>query len=105
MNRPTPDHLPAVYELTIAGAIGPVLRSALAPCRATTTQTSTRLRTSARSHSDVVDLVLRLHEQGLVVEEIVETVATSSSVHDASTGRAAQRGSDKASRPLPGGQT
>ena len=99
MNRPTPEPPPAVYELTIAGAIGPVLRSALAPCRATITQRSTRLRTSARSHRDVVDLVLRLQQQGLVVEEIVETVATSSSVHDASTDDAAQRGGDKASRP------
>jgi len=105
MNRPTPEHAPAVYELTIAGAIGPVLRSALAPCQAATTQRSTRLRTSGRSHTDLVDLVQRLHERGLVVEEIVETVATSSSVHDASTDRVAQRGSDTASRPLPGGQT
>jgi hypothetical protein len=77
------DAAPVVYELTIAGAIGPVIRSVLAPCRATPAQDCTIIRTTTRTPTDLVDLVLRLHDRGLVVDDIFEAVQTSSTVHDA----------------------
>lgn len=81
----------AVYELTIAGAIGPVLRSVLAPCRATPAQDCTIIRTTTRTPTDLVDLVLRLHDRGLVVDDIFEAGQTSSPVHDATPVHEADR--------------
>jgi hypothetical protein len=99
---PQPGRQPDVYELTIIGSIGPMLRSALAPCQATSPHESTLLRAWS-GELDLVDLVTRLHAQGLEVEDAFETVATSSTVHDVATRAAAERGG--APSVDPGGQT
>jgi hypothetical protein len=68
----TPDWIsgPAVYELTLAGAIGPVLRFALKPHQVAQTQICTILRTRASADRDLVDLMLRLESRGLKVEDV-----------------------------------
>jgi len=81
----------AVYELTIAGAIGPVLRSVLAPCLATPAQDCTIIRATTRTPIDLVDLVLRLHDRGLDVDDIFAAGETSSALHDATAERKADR--------------
>lgn len=65
-----------VYELTIAGGIGPIVRNALRPQVAEPPRLFTILRTGALSDRDVVDLVLLLHSRGLDIECIFETTAT-----------------------------
>jgi hypothetical protein len=69
--------------VTIAGALGPLLRFALSPCRATATQEYTLLRVAQPPECDLVDLVDRLQHRGLVVEDAFETGETSSALHDA----------------------
>ncbi len=65
-----------VYELTIAGGIGPVVRNALRPQVAEPPRLFTILRTGALSGRDLVDLVLLLHSRGLDIEGIFETTST-----------------------------
>jgi hypothetical protein len=78
-HRPTD----AIFEVTIAGSLGPLLRFALSPCRATPTQEYTLLRVAQPPERDLVDLVDRLQHKGLVVEDAFETGETSSALHDA----------------------
>jgi hypothetical protein len=61
---------PAMYELTVAGAIGPVLRSALKPHKVERTQICTILRAGASADRDLVDLMLMLESRGLKVEDV-----------------------------------
>lgn len=68
----TPRSRPATYELTIAGTLGPVLRGALAPCTATSSEPQTIIRADVGDGSDLVDLVLLLDARGLEVTGIVE---------------------------------
>jgi hypothetical protein len=60
----------AVYELTVAGAIGPVLRCALKPHKVERTQICTILRAGASADRDLVDLMLILESRGLNVEDV-----------------------------------
>ena len=49
------------YELTIAGAVGPVLRTALQPLEVESALTWTTLRTKPLTPAEFVDLVLSLN--------------------------------------------
>jgi hypothetical protein len=60
---------PAIYELTVAGALGPVLRCALRPHKVAQMQVCTILRWTAADR-DVVDVMLLLESKGLTVEDV-----------------------------------
>jgi hypothetical protein len=64
---------PAVYELTISGRIGPLIRSALRPHSTAPSQTCTILRTGTVPGDAVPDLMRLLHRRGVEVEVIFET--------------------------------
>lgn len=59
-----------VYELTVAGALGPVLRSALAPCFVAQTEPQTVLRANVHDDGDLIDLLRLLESRGLDVADI-----------------------------------
>lgn len=65
-------HEPAMYELVVVGALGPVLRNALAPCAAARSEHQTILRTVVGEDSDLVDLVLMIASRGLEISDIVD---------------------------------
>lgn len=69
MSEPTSGG-PAVYELTVAGALGPVLRAALQPHDTCKTEACTVMRAGAADHRDIVDLVRLLDSKGLRVEGV-----------------------------------
>jgi hypothetical protein len=60
---------PAIYELTVAGAIGPVLRYALRPHRVARMQVCTILRWAPEDR-DLADVMLLLESKGLTVEDV-----------------------------------
>ncbi|MGZ4427286.1 MAG: hypothetical protein ACXVXC_08340 [Nocardioidaceae bacterium] len=66
----------AQYEVVVAGALGPVLRLALEPQRYVRTEECTVFPAAPGRDRDLVDLLQRLHERGLIVESVT-TVATS----------------------------
>lgn len=68
MSTRSGEPVPEVYEFTVVGPIGPVLREALKPCRAGPAQLQTIVRT--RAHKDVVDLALWLQAHGATVAAI-----------------------------------
>jgi hypothetical protein len=76
------EHRPTTYELTVAGPLGPVVRAALAPHHALPSRAYTLMCTTT-GKLDLVDVLHRLQQRGLVVEDVVETRTTSSTVHDA----------------------
>jgi hypothetical protein len=61
---------PAIYELTVAGAIGPVLRSALKPHQVARTKICTILRAGGSTDRDLLDLMLLLESRSLNVEDV-----------------------------------
>lgn len=63
---------PATYELTVVGALGPVLRKALAPYATASCEQHTILRTALGDDADLVDLVLMLASRGLDIADVVE---------------------------------
>jgi hypothetical protein len=68
MSTGSREPLPEVYEVTVVGPIGPVLREALKPCRTGPAQLETIVRT--RAQKDVVDLALWLQAHGATVAAI-----------------------------------
>jgi len=62
-----------LYELTVSGPIGPMLRSALRPYATAPSQFCTILRTAVIPRDAVLDLVLLLDRCGLDVEGVFET--------------------------------
>ena len=70
MSEQDPQGSPAVYELTIKGGLGPVLRSALTPGGVSRSEVCTILRASEASGRDLVDLLLLIQEKGLTVEDV-----------------------------------
>jgi len=58
------------YELTVAGALGPVLRSALAAQAVASTEQQTILRAGLGEDTDLVDLFLMLASRGLEVTDV-----------------------------------
>ncbi|HEX6075714.1 MAG TPA: hypothetical protein VFZ32_10680 [Micromonosporaceae bacterium] len=70
----TPQHeRPAMYELTVSGPIGPVIRSALRPHSAAPSRAYTILRIAAIRPDAVPDLMLLLDRRGLDVEGVFDT--------------------------------
>ncbi|HEU4947663.1 MAG TPA: hypothetical protein VFT31_10955 [Kribbella sp.] len=70
MTVPSPREPAAVYELTVVGALGPVLRMALEPCATASSQLQTILRTKLPADRDLVDLVALLESRGLQIETL-----------------------------------
>ena len=73
MRNPTADHLDSVFELTLAGDIGPVLRKAFGACGASAAHVCTVVRAKAPRAVDLVDLMADLDAHGLQVELIAGT--------------------------------
>jgi hypothetical protein len=71
MNGTDAGEAPMVYELTIAGPIGAVFRSAVLPHDVARSGVCTILRAGTAPGRDLVDLVLHFHEQGLSVEGVL----------------------------------
>ena len=65
-----PDAQPGagLFELTVAGALGPVLRCALRPNSVDEPHTTTTIRAAA--HSDISGLVELLDSHGVVIEGV-----------------------------------
>ena len=68
MSTRTAEPVAEVYEVTVVGPVGPVLREALKPCRTGSVQPETIVRT--RAHRDLVDLALWLQAHGATVAAI-----------------------------------
>ncbi len=68
MSTGTGAGVPAVYEFTVVGPIGPALREALKPCRTGPAQLHTIVRT--RAQTDLVDLAVFLQAHGATVAAI-----------------------------------
>lgn len=64
------EQFPAHYELTIAGALGPVLRLALQPHDVRRSEACTIMLAGASPGRDLVDLLGILDDQGLRVEGV-----------------------------------
>jgi hypothetical protein len=59
-----------VYELTLAGELGAVFRSALRPHDVTRSEVCTILRAGATSAEDLVQLLHLLDARGLSIEDV-----------------------------------
>jgi hypothetical protein len=59
-----------VYELTIVGALGPVLQNVLRPYAVTSAEHHTIVRTSLSDERDLVDLVLALEAGDLQIADV-----------------------------------
>ena len=60
----------AVYELTVAGGLGAVFRSAVRPHEVARSEICTILRAGTTQDRDLVDLVFLLQSHGLSVEGV-----------------------------------
>jgi hypothetical protein len=60
----------AVYEIIVLGALGPVLRAAIEPCRTTTSGVNTIVRLT-RQDEDLVEMVRELGSAGLEVTDVL----------------------------------
>jgi len=67
---PDPAAGPAIYEFTVAGSLGPVLRCALRPHQGYA-QTCTILRARTSADKDLVDLVMLLQAKGLRFDRLL----------------------------------
>lgn len=70
MNQPRSAARVAVFELTVEGEVGPVLRSALRPSCVAEGRPCTILRTTASADTDLTDLVKLLDSEGLKIESV-----------------------------------
>ena len=73
MTQPVADSLSDVYELTLAGGVGPVLRKAFRPFGTSRAHVCTVVRAEAPPGVDVVDLMAELDAHGLQVEVVTGT--------------------------------
>jgi len=70
MTEERPAAEPCVYQLTVAGVIGPVLRSALQPHQASAGETYSILLVRRSAARDVVDIVGLLSKRGLPIDGV-----------------------------------
>ena len=63
-----------LYEQTLAGGVGPVLRNALTPCTLGPSRVCTVVHTVVPAERDLVDVVADLDARGLVIEEAFEAL-------------------------------
>jgi hypothetical protein len=70
MTNPAFDALGDVYEVTLAGVLGPVLREAFKPWNASSAHACTVVRAEMSPDVGLVDLVADLDAQGFEVEVI-----------------------------------
>ena len=63
---------PLVYEFTVTGPVGPVLRAALRPHAVARSSECTIMRVEHADSRDLVDLLQRLSREGLSVEEVAK---------------------------------
>ncbi len=61
----------AVYEISVVGGLGPVLRAALAPCRTTASGQSTIVRVVRQDGEDLVEMVRELGSAGLEITDVI----------------------------------
>ena len=73
MTQPAAHTLDDVYELTLAGSVGPVLCKAFRPFGTSQAHVCTVLRVEPPPETDLVDLVAELDAHGLQVELIAGT--------------------------------
>lgn len=73
MTQQVADSLGDVYELTLAGGVGPVLRKALRPFGTPHAHVCTVVRAEPPPGVDLVDLMAELDAHGLQVEAIAGT--------------------------------
>jgi hypothetical protein len=59
-----------VYELTVVGALGPVLRRAIEPYVTATVECQTIVRACVADCADLVELVRLLESRGLQITEV-----------------------------------
>lgn len=59
-----------LYELTVVGAFGPVLRGMLETCVSATAEVHAIIRTGLLKDRDLVDLVLLFESRGLEITKI-----------------------------------
>ncbi len=64
----------AVFELTLSGELGPVLRAAVGPHVVQPPTRSTLIRVGATTERDVAELVNQLHHRGLSIESVHRVV-------------------------------
>jgi hypothetical protein len=70
LHAPRPSGRRMVTEFSVAGPLGPVLRSAFNDHRITTRDEFTVIRTGLATAPDLADLVRTLVERGLVVQSV-----------------------------------
>lgn len=63
-------HESTLYELTVVGAFGPVLRGMLQTCVAASAELHAIIRTGLLEDLDLVDLVLLFESKGLEITKI-----------------------------------
>jgi hypothetical protein len=60
----------AVYEVTVAGAVGPIVAAALAPCHVAYAEVQTTLGAYVPGDVDVAELLRRLEARGCAIASI-----------------------------------
>jgi hypothetical protein len=60
----------SVYEVTVLGALGPVLRRAIEPCTTAPVECQTIVRACVAGCADLVELVQLLESGGLQIAEV-----------------------------------
>jgi hypothetical protein len=63
-------HESTLYELTVVGAFGPVVRGMLETCVAASAEVHAVIRTGLSKDLDLVDLVLLFESRGLKITKI-----------------------------------
>jgi hypothetical protein len=71
----TPDTVSMTYELTLAGVLGPAVRTVLQPIVSASAELHTIVRAGSSSDLDLVDLVRILDSMGVEITEIAAVSA------------------------------
>lgn len=98
-DRPRGGRRRRVIEFSVAGPLGPVLRTAFKDRRITTQSEMTVIRTGPSTDRDLTDLVRTLVERGLVVQSVHRLTDVPPRATDRSPGRA-REGSEPCPQPV-----
>ena len=61
----------AVYEISVVGGLGPVLRAALEPCTTATSGINTIIQVTRQDADDLVEVVRVLGSAGLEITDVI----------------------------------